>query len=120
VGGLAPCAHGFYLMPSCPMFSGCHCGWTDHINLWAGPGIDGRPEAFLLSAPYADELSPEATAYASAHGLRLDVNRPGDNWYGHRTLPIRMSLDEQVLWPIEPMITTLLATQPVAWPDEEA
>ena len=119
VSGVDACAHGLYLM-SCPCTGACNnTGWADHINLWIGAGF-GRPEPFLLSAPYADEVPPEVYPYAFAHGLEVEADVPGDDWYGHGTLPIRLMTGEaNVVWPIELVATLLTATQPINWPDDQ-
>jgi hypothetical protein len=126
--GVPPCAHGLYLMDSCPG----HACWDlpdlDHVNLWVpgeiGDPIRGRP--FLLAHPYADEIGPETRAYAAAHGLHVeasddDVDDPSrDNWYGGRTLPIRLAVwSSWPLWPIEAEAAAILTAYPQAWLGEE-
>lgn len=116
-GGIPPCAHGLYLMASCPMGS-CRTNFRqlDHARIWV-PADEDMNRPFLLSHPYSSETAAETRQYAQAHGLCLAEAYPGDDWYGHGTLPIRMTLpDGWPLWPIERTIAVLLATQPVAWP----
>jgi hypothetical protein len=120
-----PCAHGLYLMPSCPGSGGCFGRFRqlDHARLWVPEpvlGDGGRP--FLLAHPYSREVADETRTYARAHGLDLSAEAwCGDDWYGHGTLPIRMTIPEHwPLWPVEATAAVLLKTQPVAWPDGEA
>lgn len=113
--GIPPCAHGLYLMASCPLGS-CRTNFRqlDHARVWVPAGGMSRP--FLLSHPYARETAAETKRYARAHGLRLAGACPGDDWCGHGTHPVRMTLpDGWPLWPIEHTIAVLLATQPVEW-----
>jgi hypothetical protein len=119
--GIPKCAHGLYLMADCP--AGCYGRFRqlDHVNVWVpgDPAEDGR--AFLLSHPYSAAIDAETSAYAEAHGLTV-ASEPyyGDDWYGSGTIPVRMTLPANwPLWPIEAAALTLLATQPVAWPDDE-
>jgi hypothetical protein len=123
--GVPPCAHGLYLMPSCPGPGTCrtHFRQLDHARLWvpdAPMGLGLRP--FLLSHPYSREVADETSAYARAHGLVVggQLTAHADDWYGHGTLPIRMTIPQNwPLWPIEATAAILLNTQPVAWPGEE-
>ena len=118
--GVPHCAHGFYLMGMCPGQCYGKFRQLDHANLWVPANsdeYDRRP--FLLSHPYSKELHEETTAYAEAHGLTVEVNRPEDRWYGPGTLSVRMSVGAMnwPLWPLERDAFVLLATQPVKWPD---
>jgi hypothetical protein len=89
----------------------------DHARIWVQ--TLGRP--FLLSHPYSSEITDQTRAYAQAHGLDLMPGRDDDGWYGHRTLPIVMTLpDNWPVWPIETVTHVLLWTQPIAWPDDQA
>jgi hypothetical protein len=122
--GIPKCAHGLYLMASCPHSSCCRNNFRqlDHVNIWV-PARDlfaGRP--FLLFHPYASAISEDTRRYAEAHGLDIDSHPEfGDDWYGHRTTPIRLTVPAQYpIWPIEAKSAVLLGTQPVAWPDEAA
>lgn len=122
--GIPPCAHGLYLMASCPLGS-CRTNfrWLDHARIWV-PAEETPARPFLLSHPYPPKTgtySPEAgqRGYARAHGLRHVTAYPGDDWYGHGTYPVRIMLPLPLswpLWPIEHTIAVLLATQPTAWP----
>lgn len=115
--GIPPCAHGLYLMASCPMGS-CRTNFRqlDHARIWV-PAHEDMNRPFLLSHPYSSETDVETRRYARAHGLCLAETYPGDDWYGHGALPVRMTLpDGWPLWPIEHTIAVLLATQPVKWP----
>lgn len=118
--GLPACAHGLYLMTSCPGLAGCRGRFKqlDHARIWVpATPADGRP--FVLSHPYSSEISDETAAYADAHGLAApSYPQFGDGWYGNGTLPIRFTLPEDwPLWPIEAAAAILLSTQPVAWPE---
>lgn len=109
-------------MPSCPGPETCrsHFPQLDHARLWVPASHDyGQP--FLLSHPYSDEVAAETRAYAEAHGLALSSETYlGDDWYGHGTLPIRLTIPENwPLWPIEREALVLLSTQPVRWPDND-
>jgi len=125
--GVATCAHGFYLMASCPAPSGrcCQRPWADHANLWVpdlwrdkdGQVTDYEPP-FLLFSAYEDTVSDDCRAYAAAHGLTVD-SQPwrGDDWYGHGTLPIRLGIPPGVVpWPIEREVAALLNLWPTKWP----
>src|SRR6266516_6508304 len=72
--GIPACAHGLYLMASCPGPSGCrnHFPQLDHARIWipAPPGVDRRP--FILSHPYSSEIEAATQAYADAHGLDVE------------------------------------------------
>jgi hypothetical protein len=147
--GVPACAHGLYLMP-CPGRSCVDIGeWADHGNLWVPdlpvardnvqewaheqlrdkPGDEPQPSGlfrgfqrpFLLFAPYADEISDECRAYAKAHGLFVS-SQPwtGDDWYGHGSLPIRLSImDGYPMWPIEREVAVALTAWPIRWDWEE-
>lgn len=122
-GGIPDCAHGLYLLSGCPG-STCLSNFRqlDHASIWvpAGVGDEYTSRPFLLSHPYAKDISDDTRAYGNAHGLAV-ASYPefGDDWYGHGALPVRMSLPpDYPVWPIEVKAAVLLATQPVAWPDE--
>jgi hypothetical protein len=122
--GIPACAHGLYLMASCPDCCTCrnHFPQLDHANVWipASPNYSERP--FLLSHPYAATVSTETRMYATAHGLGI-TEEPWrfDSWYGSGTIPVRMTIPGNwPLWPIEAKALVLLSTQPVSWPDSEA
>jgi len=113
--GIPICAHGFYLLGTCPGRCSSQ-DFMDHANIWVPADLPAeRP--FLLSQPYGDE-APGAFAYAEAHGLNAQINYPGDNWYGSGTIAVRISVPEDwPMWPIEQLATVLLASQPVRWPE---
>lgn len=96
----------------------CHSrDYFDHTNLWVPADPGDRP--FLLSHPY--HFDEEAVAaYASAHGLSLELDEPGDNWYGAGTTPVRLTVGSEtpVLWPIEAEAAVLLDAFPIPWPKE--
>lgn len=121
--GIPACAHGLYLLASCPRLSSCRNNFRqlDHASVWVPANGDdeytSRP--FLLSHPYAKTIDEDTRVYGKAHGLVI-ASYPefGDDWYGHSSLPVRMSLPpEYPVWPIEATAAILLATQPVAWPE---
>jgi len=117
--GVPACAHGLYLMASCPKGT-CTTSFRqlDHARIWVATAEGDRP--FLLSHPYSAEISTETRQYAKAHGLDIAPGNPADDWYGHGTTPIVMTLpDNWPAWPIEEKTAILLATQPVAWPDND-
>ena len=119
--GLPRCVHGFYAMQGCP--ASCYGTWDalDHVNLWVPETYaDGAP--FLLSHPYVDPPDVDIRPYAAAHGLRVDVNRPGDRWHNDATCSVRLTPQDNDcwVWPIELHRMTLLSTQPVKWPDDDA
>jgi hypothetical protein len=122
-GGIPSCAHGLYLMPSCPGLATCrnHFRQLDHVNLWIpAPGRDmQRP--FLLFHPYADKISEDTRRYTQAHGLDTgSFPQLGDDWYGSGTIPIRLTIPENwPLWPIEAKAAVLFSTQPIAWPEDD-
>ena len=108
-------------MEGCPS----HCrevASLDHVNIWAPTDVreaEGQ-RAFLLYHPYKKELQEHARAYAKAHGLEVEVNRPGDNWYGNGTLAVRMSIPGlSDLWPLERDAVTLLEGTVLFWSEEE-
>jgi hypothetical protein len=119
--GIPACAHGLYLLSSCPKLSTCRnsCRQLDHARIWvpASHSFDDRP--FLLVHPYANEIATETQFYANAHGLDVGSYREfGDSWYGSGTIPIRLTIPANwPVWPIEAKAAILLDTQPVAWPD---
>ncbi|MEU7617253.1 hypothetical protein AB0B27_14335 [Micromonospora rifamycinica] len=114
-GPAQACVHGLYRMDSCT-FSACTSVGLDHTQIWVQH--DGRG-AFLLTHPYDDEVPESLRVYADMHGLRVD-SYPSDGWYGHGTLPIRLTIpDSWPLWPIERDAVLLLHTQPVTWPDDD-
>lgn len=119
ITGVPRCAHGLYLMASCP-HGMCRSNFPqlDHVNLWLPTYDCGRP--FLLSHPYADEISRETRSYAAAHGLVIEQGGLDDGWYSAGTIPVRMELPQNwPLWPIEALAAVLLATQPIAWPNHD-
>lgn len=121
--GVPACAHGLYLLASCPDNSCCrnHFRQLDHVNIWIPAGSVFSQRPFLLAHPYASEISDDTRRYAEAHGLGV-MSYPefGDGWYGHGTIPIRLSLPQNwPVWPIEEKAAVLLDTQPVAWPDDD-
>lgn len=122
IRGVPACAHGLYMM-SCPMARCSGYGWYDHVNLWCS--AEGPPEPFLLAAPYDNEIRQSAFDYAEAHGLNiwdkehLNAFGEGLNWYGEHTIPIRMAITEDAVWPIEPRIVWLREVCPFEWPDWE-
>lgn len=123
------CAHGLYLMRSCPR-STCktHFRQLDHARIW----IPAQPRPsfarpFILAHPYANEITKETQGYARAHGLLASPppDRPypeaDDGWYGDGTLPIRLIVGgDWPMWPIEEAAAVLLHGEPVAWPDDES
>lgn len=118
VRGLPNCAHGFYMMASCPRGSACHdmVHQFDHVNLWIHSEL-GQP--FLLFHPYSEKVDEATEMYARAHGLDI-TSYDFDGWYHERTIPIRMSVPSGwPVWPLEAAAHTMLITQPVSWPDEE-
>jgi len=125
--GIPKCAHGLYLLDSCP-HGACrsHFPQLDHASVWvpAEPTAAERP--FLLSHPYSKEIAAATRTYGDAHGLIVSSDPwRGDDWYGHGAIPIRFAIPVHYpFWPIEGESLILLSTQPVAWPgdkeDEEA
>jgi hypothetical protein len=122
-----------YLMGMCPSPAGglrC-CAAFDHTNLWVpdrSPGaraVDGilteppdRP--FLLTHPYSPEVPATVHTYARAHGLQVSSWPAYDGWYGHGTVPIRLSLPESwPMWPIEREVDAMFSARPVSWPEED-
>ncbi|MEV4722560.1 hypothetical protein [Micromonospora humida] len=90
-----------------------HLGYT---RIWVQH--DGRG-AFLLTHPYEDEVPQSLRVYADMHGLTVN-SYPFDGWYGHGTLPIRLTIPwSWPLWPIERDAAVLLHTQPVTWPADD-
>jgi len=121
--GVPACAHGLYLLASCPGLSTCrnHFRQLDHVSLWVpAPGSGEQRRPFLLSHPYSSEISDDTRRYAEAHGLDIgSFPEFGDDWYGHRTIPIRLTIPENwPVWPIEAKAAVLFSTQPVAWPED--
>lgn len=123
--GIATCAHGMYLLRSCPAPRG-HCRsrfpQLDHPDIWVPRTQDedgGAP--FLLVHSYDKEVKDETRAYARAHGLTLDTLRSGhgDNWYASGMLAIRMTVNSRSApWPIEQEVAILLAVFPIhEWPE---
>lgn len=119
--GVASCAHGLYLMDGCPGDCRTAAG-LDHVNLWL-PSTAAEPRgqrAFLLYHPYQERLEDRALAYAQSHGLQVDVSLPGDDWYGHDTLAVRMKIpDHGDLWPLEREALALLDGTVIFWSEEE-
>jgi hypothetical protein len=122
--GVPSCAHGLYLLESCPGLSTCrnHFRQLDHVNVWvpATPGT-GQDRPFLLFHPYDTEISEATQRYAEAHGLDVaSFPELGDDWYGHSTIPIRLTIPESwPVWPIEAKAAVLFSTQPIAWPQDD-
>jgi hypothetical protein len=110
------CAHGLYLMASCPNGGARCCRAFDHTDIWLPDDMkDGRP--FILTHPYTNEVSDDITGYAAAHGLAVQSRQALDGWYGHDSLPIRLTIPENwPIWPLEVEASALLAATPVAWP----
>lgn len=124
--GVSSCAHGLYLMRSCPGLGTCRTSFRqlDHVNLWIpSPGLStvGMERPFLLFHPYTSKIGDNTRRYAEAHGLDLgSFPEFGDDWYGHGTLPIRLTVPQNwPLWPIEAKAAVLFSTQPVAWPEDQ-
>jgi hypothetical protein len=120
--GVPACAHGLYLIASCPGPGTCRMNFPqlDRARVWVPATTeDARP--FILMHPYSTEIAPETLTYGQAHGLTVTADLySGDDWYGFSTMPIRMSLPQSwPLWPIEAASVVLLSTMPVRWPDEE-
>ena len=104
-------------MASCPGLDTCrnHFRQLDHVNLWVpAPARDMR-RPFLLFHPYSSEISDGTRRYAEAHGLDVgSFPEFGDDWYGHSTIPIRLTVPENwPLWPIEAKAAALFSTQPI-------
>lgn len=117
--GIPACAHGLYLLGSCPGASTCRNNFPqlDHVSIWVGADLTDRP--FLLAHPYAEDVTDETHAYARAHGLDVGgFPEFGDDWYGHGTIPVRLTITENwPLWPIEAKVAIMLSTHPVTWHD---
>jgi len=113
VGGVARCAHGLYAMGSCPAVCGDNIG-LDHTSVWTQ--TDGMVYPFILTHPYVDEIPPKMLAYAEHHGLDARVWE-GDGWYGHGTLPIRLSMKSASMsaWPLQAKLAQLLTLYPPRW-----
>jgi hypothetical protein len=120
--GIPKCAHGLYLLDSCPG-STCRSRFPqlDHASVWVPTGPTAEVRPFLLSHPYAKTISDDTSTYAKAHGLTArSYPEFGDGWYGGGTIPVRFTMPAHYpFWPIEAETLTLLATQPVAWPDDD-
>lgn len=115
LGPAEKCVHGLYRMDTCAARSVCTSVGMDHTQIWVQH--DAR-SAFILTQPYADEIPETLRTYAEMHGLRID-SYPFDGWYGHDTLPIRLTIPaDWPLWPIERDAAVLLHTQPIEWPEE--
>ena len=107
------CVHGLYRMDTCS-FPVCTSVGLDHTQIWVEH--DAR-SAFILTHPYVDEIPASLRTYAEMHGLRVD-SYPTDGWYGHGSIPIRLTIPESwPLWPIERDAVLLLHTQPIPWPE---
>lgn len=122
--GVSSCAHGLYLLASCPGLGTCrnHFRQLDHVSVWApAPADDEHRRPFLLFHPYASEISEDTRRYAEAHGLDIgSFPELGDAWYGHDTVPIRLTIPQNwPVWPIEAKAAVLFSTQPVAWPEDD-
>lgn len=120
--GIPACAHGLYLMASCPGLSTCrnHFRQLDHADIWIPAIGDAGDRPFLLAHPYASEINSDTIRYGEAHGLKVRTYpQIGDGWYGHGTIPIRLTVTENwPVWPIEAKTAVLFSTQPIAWPDD--
>lgn len=112
-GPAQSCVHGLYRLDSCS-FAACSSVGLDHTQIWVG---HDACSAFILTQPYVDEVPAELRMYAEMHGLRVD-SHSFDAWYGHGTMPIRLSLPMGwPLWPIERDAALLLHVAPVRWPE---
>jgi hypothetical protein len=111
-GNAQNCVHGLYRMDSCT-FGACHEVGMDHTRIWVTG--DGK-SAFLLTHPYAGSIPEDLRVYGYMHGLQVE-SFPFDAWYGHATLPIRLTIPTNwPLWPIERDAALVLHTQPITWP----
>lgn len=128
VHGVPACAHGLYLMASCPLRAGvgstCQIKALDHVNLWMPYELGPGNNVFLLSAPYMNDIDDELVAYANAHGLEVnsgDHLSDADGWYsGGSALPIRLTIpNDWPIWPIETEAVVVLHTQPLWWPETQ-
>jgi len=118
VKGVPTCTHGLYRMP-CPANCQGDCPGFDHTEIWV-PAAPGEPPLpFLLAHPYVKNIPPKMRSYSAAHGLNI-ASLPFDGWYGHGTLPIRMSqlAGSDVMWPLEATLEVMLAAYPPSWPDD--
>lgn len=118
--GVPACAHGLYMMSSCPNSTCRSFRQLDHINLWVSDPISGGP--FLLAHPYVNRIDDDYKLYARAHGLDLlsvdNAKALGDDWYGEGTIPIRLSPAKcWPVWPIEAAAAAMMAMQPYTWSD---
>lgn len=115
--GASACAHGLYgFSVDCL----CHQLFRqlDHANVWVPADLSwGHP--FVLSHPYADGLDAETKTYARAHSLSAE-SEFGDDWYGHGTVPIRLTPVSGRLLPLEEQAIVLLKVSPVEWPEESS
>ena len=112
--GIAPCAHGLYLMRSCPGRDCYRAAGLDHIQIWVPADAGERP--FILTHPYVREIPDRMRAYAEAHGLIITSDPVDDQWYGMSTLPIRLTIPSvNTMWPIEERAAVLLRAWPVEW-----
>ncbi len=112
--GLAPCAHGLYLMRSCPGRDCYRAAGLDHTQIWVPADAGERP--FILTHPYVREIPDRMRAYAEAHGLIITSDPVDDQWYGMSTLPIRLTIPSvNTMWPIEERAAVLLRAWPVEW-----
>jgi hypothetical protein len=110
------CVHGLYRMDVCS-FPACTTVGMDHSQIWVRRDAKG---AFILTQPYVTEVPERLRAYAEMHGLSVD-SRKSDGWYGHGSLPIRLTIPQSwPLWPIERDAVLLLHTQPIEWPGGDA
>jgi len=113
-GTAETCVHGLYRMDSCT-FPACTSVGLDHTQIWVEHDARG---AFILTQPYVAKIPASLRTYAEMHGLTVD-SWDDDGWYGHGTLPIRLTIPESwPLWPIERDAVLLLHALPIAWPDE--
>src|SRR5215469_10080108 len=83
--GVPACAHGLYLLGSCPGGT-CRTNFPqlDHANVWVPwLGEDGTQRPFLLCHPYSTSIASQTVAYGRAHGLDISIYPRPDGWYGH-------------------------------------
>lgn len=112
--GIPECAHGLYLMGSCPGMGCREAAGFDHTQIWVPTGPGERP--FILTHPYKDEIPDRMRTYAAAHGLEIS-SAPEDQWYNPGALPIRLTIpSKNTMWPIEERAAVLLSAWPVEWP----
>lgn len=127
--GVPACAHGLYMMDTCPNGAVRCCDAFDHTDLWVpdrsaglradGNGLTREPgRPFLLTSPHILDL-PALQSYAQAHGLQIGDYGELDGWYGYGTHPIRLELPlSWPMWPIEREAEPLFSASPVSWPPD--